>query len=97
MMLRLGLSGQRNRGRHKRRFMDAVREDMAVVEVTEEDVEDWTKMQMGNQQWRHLTAEAEITRRRKLPSSDYGGLHFHILYESIYCGDGLAPLAGVRC
>ena len=27
----------------KRRFMDTVREDMTVVEVTEEDAEDWTK------------------------------------------------------
>ena len=26
------------------RFMDAVREDMAVVEVTEQDEEDWTKL-----------------------------------------------------
>ena len=31
------------RGRPKRRFMDAVREDMAVVEVTEEDTEDRTE------------------------------------------------------
>ena len=28
------------RGRPKRRFVDAVREDMAVVEVTEQDAED---------------------------------------------------------
>ena len=28
------------RGRRKRRFMDAVREDMTAVEVTEEDAEE---------------------------------------------------------
>ena len=31
------------RGRPKSRFMDAVREDMAVVEVTEQDAEDRTE------------------------------------------------------
>ena len=39
-MLRKELPGKRKRGRPKRRFMDVVREDMAVVEVTEEDTED---------------------------------------------------------
>ena len=29
--------------RHKRRFMDAARDDMAVVAVTEEDAEDMTE------------------------------------------------------
>ena len=33
------LPGKRKRGRPKRRFMDAAREDMAVVEVMEEDAE----------------------------------------------------------
>ena len=36
-ILRLDLTENRKRGRSKRRFMDAVREEMAVVEVTEED------------------------------------------------------------
>ena len=35
--------GKRKRGRPKRRFMDAVSEDMAVAEVTEKDAEDRTK------------------------------------------------------
>ena len=39
-MLRMELPGKRKRGRPKRRFMDGVREDMAEVEVTEEDAED---------------------------------------------------------
>ena len=39
-MLRMELSGKRKRGRPKRRFMDVVKEDMAEVEVTEEDTED---------------------------------------------------------
>ena len=39
-MLRMELYGRRKRGRHKMRYMDVVREDMALVEVTEEDTED---------------------------------------------------------
>ena len=39
-MLRMELPGKRKRGRPKRRFMDAVKEDMAEVEVTEEDTVD---------------------------------------------------------
>ena len=42
-MLRMELSGKRKRGRHKRRFMDATSEDMAMVEVTEEDAEYMTE------------------------------------------------------
>ena len=34
-MLRIELSGKRKRRRPKRKFMDAVREDKAMVEVTE--------------------------------------------------------------
>ena len=36
-MLRMELPGKRKRGRPKRRFMDVMKEDMADVEVTEED------------------------------------------------------------
>ena len=39
-MLRMELQGKRKRGRPKRRFMDVVKEDMAEVEVTEEDTVD---------------------------------------------------------
>ena len=39
-MLGMELPGKRKRGRPKRRFMDVVKEDMAEVEVTEEDTED---------------------------------------------------------
>ena len=42
-MLRRELLGKRKWGRPERRFMDAVRDDMAVVEVTEEDAEDRTE------------------------------------------------------
>ena len=38
------LPGKRKRGRSKLRFVDAVRKDMTIVEVTDEDVEhrtDW--------------------------------------------------------
>ena len=37
------LTGKRKQGRPKRRYMDVVKEDMAVVEVMEEDAEDRTK------------------------------------------------------
>ena len=39
-MLRMELPRKRKRGRPKRRFMDVVKEDIAEVEVTEEDTED---------------------------------------------------------
>ena len=39
-MLRMELPGKRKWGRPKRRFMDVVKEDMAEVEVTEEDTVD---------------------------------------------------------
>ena len=39
-MLRMELPGKRKRGRPKRRFMYVVKEDMAEVEVTEEDTVD---------------------------------------------------------
>ena len=39
-MLRMELPGKRKRGRPKGRFMDVVKEDMAEVEVTEENTED---------------------------------------------------------
>ena len=45
-MLRMELPGKRKRGRQKRRFTDVVKEDMAEVEVTEEDTVDrrnWRK------------------------------------------------------
>ena len=39
-MLRMEFPGKRKWGRPKRRFMDVVKEDMAEVEVTDEDTED---------------------------------------------------------
>ena len=39
-MLMMEFPGKRKRGRPKMRFMDVVKEDMAEVEVTEEDAED---------------------------------------------------------
>ena len=39
-MLRMELPGKMKRGRPKRRFMDVVKEDMAEVEVKEEDADD---------------------------------------------------------
>ena len=61
-MLRMELPGNGKRGRPKRRFMDAVREDMAVVEVTEEDADDRIK-RTENLQWQSLTGAAEKRRR----------------------------------
>ena len=56
-----------NGGRPKRMYMDAVREDMAVVEVTEEDAEDRTKWRWKISIWSYLLSlmeEAERRRRR---------------------------------
>ena len=41
--MRIELPGKRKRRRPERRFTDVVKEDMAVVEVTEEDADDRTK------------------------------------------------------
>ena len=46
-VLRMELPGRRRRGRPRRRFMDAIREDMRVVGAMEEDVGDRTR-------WRNL-------------------------------------------
>ena len=42
-MMRMELPQKRKQGKPKRRFMDAVREVMAVAEVMEEDAEYWNK------------------------------------------------------
>ena len=60
----MDLPGKRKRGRPKRRFMDVVKEDMAEVEVTEEDTEErsnWRwKIRCGDPWW----GKAERRRRR---------------------------------
>ena len=63
-MLRIELPGKRKRRRPKRKFMDDVREDKAIFEVTEEDADDRTNMEMENPLWRPLMGEAERRRRR---------------------------------
>ena len=45
-MPRMQLPGKRKLGRPKRRFMDVVKEDMAEVEVTEEDTVDRNNWRM---------------------------------------------------
>ena len=42
--MRMELTGKRKRGRPKRSGMDAIREDMAAVEVTE----DWRMQKTGS-------------------------------------------------
>ena len=60
-MLRMELSGKRKRGRSKRIIMDVVKDDMADVEVTEEDTEDrnnWRwKIRCGDHWWEKLKEE----------------------------------------
>ena len=62
-MLRMELTGKRKRGRPKRRFMDVVKEDMAEVEVTEEDTVDrnnWKrKIRCGDPWWEKPKEEEE--------------------------------------
>ena len=75
-MLRMELPGKRKRGRPKRRFMDVVKEDMAEVEVTEEDTEDrsnWRwKISCGDPWWE----KAERRRSEVMPSSCFTFLNF---------------------
>ena len=65
-VLRMEMPGKRKRGRPKRRFMDVVKEDMAEVEVTEEDTEDrnnWRwKIRCGDPWWEKLKDEVLQTK-----------------------------------
>ena len=60
-MLRMELPGNMKRRSPKRRFMDVVKEDMAEVEVTEEDTEDrnnWRwKIRCGDPCWENPKEE----------------------------------------
>ena len=63
-MLRMELPGKRKRGRPKRRFMDVVKEDMAEVEVKEEDADDrsnWRlKIRCGDPDGKKPKEEEEV-------------------------------------
>ena len=63
------LPGKRKWGRPKSRFMDVVKEDMAEVEVTEEDTEDrnnWRrKIRCGNLSWEKTKEEEEFVQQQK--------------------------------
>ena len=53
-MLTMELPGKRKRGTPKRRFIDAVRQDMTAVDVTEknaEEIVDWRR-RIGDVDWR---------------------------------------------
>ena len=73
-MLRMELPGKRKRGRPKRRFMDVVKEDMAEVEVTEEDTVDrrnWRKkIRCGDPWWEKPKEEEEEYPRRCITAED---------------------------
>ena len=58
-MLRMELPGKRKRGRPKRRFMDVVKEDMAEVEVKEEDTVDRNNRKKKNILFRNCTKPAK--------------------------------------
>ena len=63
-MLRMELPGKSRRGRPKRRFMDVVKEDMAEVEVTEEDADD--RSNWRNPLWRPLMGKSRKKKKKKL-------------------------------
>ena len=63
MMLMMEFTGKRKRGRPKRRFMDVVKEDLAEVEVTDEDIRKIGKLETEKPLWRPLMGKAE---RRKI-------------------------------
>ena len=65
-MMEMELPGKSRRGRPKRRFLDAVKEDMQEVGVKETDVEDrkmWRMMIRCGHPW--LKGKAERRRRRR--------------------------------
>ena len=76
------LPGKKKRGRPKRRFMDVVKEDMAEVEVTEEDTED-----RNNWRWKTLMGKAERRRRVVI------GPRSHCYYSTV----GLWHFTSVQC
>ena len=92
-VLRMELPGKRKRGRPKRRFMDVVKEDMAEVEVTEEDAEDrsnWRwKIRCGDPWW-------EKAERRMLRPSPNHGTQQLPNDEMNDDGKGYCALAGRR-
>ena len=56
------------RGRPNRRYMDAVRKDLALVEVTDEDADHRNRTKLTEKEyplWRPLAGE-EVERRRAL-------------------------------
>ena len=61
-MLRMELPGKSRRGRPKRRFMDVVKEDMAEVEVTEEDADD--RSNWRNPLWRPLMGKSRKKKKK---------------------------------
>ena len=63
-MLRMELPGKRKRGRPKRRFVDVVKEDMAEVEVTEEDTVDRNN-EKENPLWRPLMGKSRKKKKKK--------------------------------
>ena len=83
-MLRMELPGKRKRGRPKRRFMDVVKEDMAEVEVTEEDTVDrnnWRrKIRCGDPCWE----KAERRRRRLSVIVDDRNYYYHLLHSTTF-------------
>ena len=64
-MLRMELPGKRTPGR--RRFMDVVKEGMAVVEVTEADTEERSNyIEMENPLWRPLVGISRKKKKKKI-------------------------------
>ena len=55
-MLAMGLPGRRRRGKPKRRYMDAVKEDMQVVGVRVEDTKNRLKWKIDSL-WQPLKTE----------------------------------------
>ena len=89
-MLMMEQPEKRKRGRPKRRFMDAVREDMTAVEVTEEDAGERTEWRW-NPLWRPLAAE----RRRHFLRANQCTLLWFYCYAVLSMGIHRAGLSRV--
>ena len=90
-MLMMELPGKRKRGRPKRRFMDVVKEDMAEVEVTEEDTVD-------RNNWRRKTAVATPDGKSRKKKKTLNKFQFAVYFKSavtFFHGNG-EELLGVK-